>query len=49
VLIQEGVGKIDWEEEVHRNVIWCYGFSLTKAGYLPKEVIDKLEEYQNDY
>ena len=51
VLVQEGVGRIDWEDTVNIKVtpIWFYGFKLTNGGRLPKEVLEKLDKYENDY
>ena len=49
VLVKEGAGRIDWEDTVHVNLIWLHGFQLTNGGRLPKEVLDKLEQYDKDY
>ena len=48
VLHQKGVGKIDWIEDVHASTIWLHGFQLTKGSRLPKEVAQKIEEYERD-
>ena len=31
VLVQAGVGRIDWEDTVNIKVIWFYGFKLTST------------------
>ena len=44
-----GKGRMDWCEDVGREQIWLFGFSLTSTNRFTQAIHQKIENYDADF
>jgi hypothetical protein len=42
-------GEVQWLDKVPKSAIYYFGFNLTRGNYLPQEVKNIIEDYEDNY